>query len=189
MNWPFEPLTPLSYGLLMIDPPWRFATWSEAGHGKSAQRHYTCMSLSDIKALPVNQLAAPDCALWLWATWPLLPQAFEVMAAWGFRYATGGAWHKTTRHGKTAFGTGYRLRCASEPFLIGTIGNPRNTRGERNLIAGLVRDHSRKPDEAYALCERWLPDVRRAELFSRERREAWDCFGDEVGKFDAVEAA
>jgi N6-adenosine-specific RNA methylase IME4 len=170
----------------MADCPWQFATWSAAGRGKSADSHYDCMSLADIKALPVGQLAAKDCALFMWATWPLLPRAHEVMAAWGFTYATGGAWHKTTRHGKTAFGTGYRVRCASEPFLLGFIGNPKNSRGERNVITGLVREHSRKPDEAFSWCERYLPDARRVELFSRERREGWDAFGFETGKFNVA---
>lgn len=182
----WEPLEPGQYGLIVADPPWEFSTWSAKGRGRSADRHYECMSAADIEALPVRKLAAPDCALFLWSTWPMLPRAFAVVEAWGFSYATGGVWHKTTRHGRTAFGTGYRVRCASEPFLIATIGNPKNTRSERNVIVGPVREHSRKPDEAYAWCERWMPGVRRCDLFSRESRPGWESWGREMGKFDVA---
>lgn len=184
-TWPFGALTPRAYGLIFADPAWTFKTYSPKGHlKKSAQAHYRCMSLDDIKALPVHQLAAPDAVLFLWATAPMLPQALDVMAAWGFRYVSMGTWHKRTRRGKTSFGTGYRVRSACEPWLLGTVGNPKNSRRHRNLIEGLVREHSRKPEEAYAWCESYLPEVRRADLFSRQTRPRWDCWGDETGVFD-----
>lgn len=169
-----------AYGLIMVDPPWEFDTWSDKGKGKSPESHYNCMSLDDIKALPVADLAAPDCCLFLWCTWPRLDDGREVLDAWGFEYKTGGAWHKTTRHGKTAFGPGYRVRCASEPFRLAFRGNPKNSRAERNIIVGSVREHSRKPESAYAWCERYLRGVRRADLFSRQVRTGWDFWGNEV---------
>ncbi len=184
MIWPFGDLRPLSYDLICADPPWSFKTYSEKGHGKSAQRHYDCMSLDDIKELPVGELAAKDCCLFLWATWPMLPQAMGVMKAWGFAYKTGGVWHKKTKHGKTAFGTGYRVRSASEPWLLGFVGNPATSRSERNVIEGEAREHSRKPEDAYAWMERYMPDARRLELFSRQTRPGWNAFGNEEGKFD-----
>jgi N6-adenosine-specific RNA methylase IME4 len=142
------------------------------------------MTIDDIKALPVKRLAAPDCCLFLWATFPMLPQALEVMASWGFEYRSGGVWHKRTRNGKTAFGTGYRVRSACEPFLLGFIGNPKNSRSERNLIEGEAREHSRKPESAYAWAERYLPDARRCELFGRQRRAGWEVWGNETNKFE-----
>ena len=185
MTWPFgEELKPFSYDLIMADPPWSFDNWSPAGELKNAKHHYRCMPIEDIRALPVGHLAAPDCCLFLWATWPLLLEATAVMQAWGFTYLTGGAWHKRTVNGKTAFGTGYRARCASEPFLLGFIGNPATSRAERNLIEGVVREHSRKPEEAFAWAERYMPHARRLELFSRQSRPGWDCWGNESGKFD-----
>lgn len=183
-NWPFGELQPLSYGLVMADPPWSFTLYSDKGATKSAQAHYTCMDLDVIKALPVGHLAAADAVLFLWATWPLLPQAFEVMAAWGFSYRTGGAWHKKTKNGMTAFGSGYRCRSASEPWLLGVAGRPATSRAHRNLIEGLAREHSRKPEEAYAWCETYLPGARRADLFSRETRPGWENWGAESTKFD-----
>lgn len=185
-SWPFGELKPFGYDLIMADPPWSFDNWSTAGELKNAKHHYACMALEDIKVLPVSYLAAPDCCLFLWATWPLLPEALEVMKAWCFTYATGGAWHKRTASGKTAFGTGYRVRCASEPFLLGFLGNPRNSRSERNIIEGVVRDHSRKPETAFEWAERYMPNARRLELFSRQNRPGWSSWGNEAGKFDAA---
>ena len=84
MSWPFSPLAPLSYDLIMADPPWRYKNWSAKGEHKNASAHYDCMDLDAIKALPVHQLAAPNCLLWLWATNPMLDQAVDVLKAWGF---------------------------------------------------------------------------------------------------------
>jgi N6-adenosine-specific RNA methylase IME4 len=183
-EWPFGHLTPLSYSLLMVDPPWSFQLYSAKGQRKSAQAQYDCMTLDDIKRLPVGHLAAPDCVLFLWATFAMLREAMDTMQAWGFDYRTGGVWHKVTAKGKQAFGTGYRVRCAAEPWLLGIIGNPVTSRRERNSIIGVVREHSRKPIEAFAWAERYMPDVKRAEVFSRENRPGWDCWGAEAGKFN-----
>jgi N6-adenosine-specific RNA methylase IME4 len=173
------------FDLIMADPPWRFDNWSAAGERKNAKAHYACASLDWIKALPVADLAARDCVLWLWATNPMLPRALEVMAAWGFTFKTAGHWVKRTRHGKLAFGTGYVLRCAGEPFLIGTRGKPKTARNVRSVVEGPAREHSRKPDEAFAAAEMMMPGARRIELFSRQERPGWKVWGDEVGRFSA----
>ncbi|WP_203595636.1 MT-A70 family methyltransferase [Salipiger sp. PrR003] len=173
------------YGMIMADPPWQYENWSAKGEHKNASAKYDCTPLDWIKELPVGHIAAPDCVLWLWTTNPLLPQAFEVMAAWGFAFKTAGHWSKKTSNGKQAFGTGYVLRCAGEPFLIGTIGSPKTARNVRSVIEGPVREHSRKPDEAFAAAEQLVPNVRRIELFSRQERAGWDVMGNEVGRFAA----
>jgi len=165
----------------MADPPWSFDNWSTAGEAKNAKAQYDCTPLDWIKELRVADLAAPDCLLWLWATNPMLPQAIEVMVAWGFTFKTAGHWSKKTVNGKQAFGTGYVLRCAGEPFLIGTIGQPKCARNVRSVIEGPVREHSRKPDEAFAAAEALIPNARRIELFSRELRAGWDVMGDQIG--------
>lgn len=199
---PFEQLGG-GYDLIMADPPWKYRLRSPKGEKKSYAKHYGAMTFAEIAALPVGELAARDCVLFLWCTWPLLlyvgndqrgfdghdasrSRVGEVMHAWGFRYGTGGCWLKRTRHGKVAFGTGYRARSACEPFLIGIKGNPKTSRSERNLIEGLAREHSRKPDEAFAWCRRYMPGGRFVELFSRESRPDFDTWGYEAGKFDPV---
>ena len=169
-----------NYGLIMADPAWTFKTYSEKGHGKSAQAQYDCMTLGDIQSLPIADMAAPDCLLWLWATNPMLPQAIETLNAWGFTYKTAGHWSKKTKHGKQAFGTGYILRCAGEPFIIGTMGKPKTSRAVRSVIEGQVRRHSQKPGEAFAEAEKLIPNAQRIELFSRADRAGWDVFGNEV---------
>lgn len=177
------------FDLIMADPPWRFANWSAKGQGKSADAQYQTQDLDWIKALPVaDMLAAPNCLLWLWATHPMLPHALEVMAAWGFTFKTSGVWAKRTKHGKLAFGTGYVLRCASEPFLVGTRGKVQTARNIRTVIEGPIRAHSQKPEEAFAAAERMIRlrdvedrPVRRIEVFSRTTRPGWRAWGDEVG--------
>lgn len=174
------------FGLINADPPWRFKLHNEeTGAKKSAQGAYDCMSLEDIKRMPVGVLAADDCVLLLWTTHPMIPQALEVMEAWGFEYKTSGVWSKRNHEtGKLAMGTGYLLRCASEPFLVGTRGKPKVTRSTRTVIEGKRREHSRKPEEAFEMMEKWVPNVPRIELFSRQRREGWTTWGDETHKFE-----
>lgn len=195
--WPFAGLTPLKYGAILADPPWAYAMRSEAGHAKSPEAHYQTMTLDAIKDLPVGQLAGPGCYLFLWSTWPHLPQALDVMAAWGFVYVTGGSWTKRTPSGKVAFGTGYVLRSSTEPFLVGKIGQPQvASRSERNLILAaedipdgieaLRREHSRKPAEMRALIGRLLPRAYCAELFGREPWAGNDVWGNQVTLFGAA---
>lgn len=174
------------YGLIMADPPWLYENWSSAGEHKNATAKYQCMPLDEIKTMPIGHFASRDCVLWLWATNSMLPQAFELMMAWGFTFKTAGHWSKKTSKGNQAFGTGYILRCAGEPFLIGTVGNPQTSRNVRSVIEGPTREHSRKPDEAYAAAEQLVPGAHRLDLFSRQERPGWDCFGDETDKFQGA---
>lgn len=196
--WPFGSLTPGKYGLILADPPWNYETWSERGKGKSADRHYSCMSLAEIQALPVADLAAADCVLCMWATFPMLPHAIQTIAEWGFAYVAGGAWGKLGKaesgvdpeavDGAPAlsFGAGYWFRSAAEAFLLAKRGRPPiGSRAERNLILSPRREHSRKPDEMYGILERLAPDVPRLELFARQSAPDWDCWGNEIGKFAA----
>ncbi|AYM56354.1 MULTISPECIES: MT-A70 family methyltransferase [Agrobacterium tumefaciens complex] len=181
--WPFGDLPPFSFDLIMADPPWLYKLRSENGEGKSAQAHYKCMPLDEIKAMPVLDLASENCLLWLYATNPMLPQGLEVLKAWGFEFATAGSWEKTTRHGKQSFGGGYIFRSSNEPILIGTRGEPKTTKSVRSSFRGLARGHSVKPEEGYRQAEKLMPNARRLELFSRTNRKGWTVWGDEAGKF------
>ena len=189
MTWPFGSMRPFAYGAMLCDPPWRFSNFSAKGEGKNPVAHYGCMSTADIAAMPVAHLAKPDCALFMWATAPMLPDAIEVMRAWGFTFKSAAAWAKQSSTGTSwAFGTGYVFRSAAEFMLVGTIGKPRvRSRSVRNLIVAPVREHSRKPEDQYEMVEA-LYDGPYAEVFSRASRPGWDAFGDEVGKFDEVGA-
>jgi N6-adenosine-specific RNA methylase IME4 len=173
------------FPVIYADPPWTFETWTDKGKGRSAERHYGCMSLDDIKALPVRQLAADDSALFLWTTFPHLPQAHEVIEAWGFSYRTlGFIWVKQTRdRQRLAIGNGYWTRANSEPCLLAARGRrQRKSAGVHSVILAPAREHSRKPDETYARIEALLEGPY-LELFARSERPNWTCWGNEVGKF------
>lgn len=188
MTWPFGTMSPFGYDVIMADPPWSFDNWSEGGNEKNAKNQYDCMPTAAICALPVGHLARGDCWIWLWATMPMLPDALRVMEAWGFRYITAGPWIKRGKSGKLAMGTGYVLRSCSEMFLLGKMGEPRTlNRSTRNVIEAPRREHSRKPDEAYAIAEKLFPAMRRADLFSRQSRPGWDAWGNESTKFNPTE--
>jgi N6-adenosine-specific RNA methylase IME4 len=172
---PFTELPAARAGVVLADPPWSFRTYSPRGWGKSAHAKYACMSLAEIMALPVAALCARDSVLILWSTQSHLPQALQVMAAWGFAYKSAGAWAKQAAKDpdKWAFGTGFRWRCACEFFLLGTRGHPPQlSRGERNLIVAPVREHSRKPDQMYDLIEASWPGPY-VELFATQSRAGW----------------
>ena len=172
------------YACILADPPWKFKTYSAKGiTAKGAEGQYPCMTLDEIQRLPVASIADKDCFLFLWATFPMLPEALSVMAAWGFTYKTGAAWIKRTKNGKTAFGTGYIFRSATELLIVGTRGKPRVlNRSTRNVIHGVVREHSRKPDSQYEMIES-LCSGERIELFARQNVSGWDCWGNETNKF------
>lgn len=182
MDWPFGDLPKHRFGVVLCDPPWTFTTRSPKGWGKSPQHHYRTMSQDELRRLPVADLAAPDCAMVMWATAPHLPQALTLMGLWGFTFKSAGAWAKRTKTDSTwQFGTGYILRSAAEFFLIGTRGEPRTTsKSVRNLIVAPVGRHSEKPPQMHALCEALWPAARKVELFARARVPNFDVWGDQL---------
>ncbi|MDI3565922.1 MT-A70 family methyltransferase [Bradyrhizobium sp. Arg816] len=178
----FDPLVAHSYDLIVIDPPWPFKTWSPAGEGKSASQHYRLMTLAEIEALPVRGLLKANAVVLLWTTGAMLAQAVAVMEAWGITFKTELAWRKITRNGKVRMGCGYWARSMHEPILLGTVGKPPKVTLP-SCFDGLAREHSRKPDEFYEMIATKTPGLRRADVFAREKREGWDAWGNEVGKF------
>jgi N6-adenosine-specific RNA methylase IME4 len=174
----------VKYGCILADPPWAFRTYSAKGEGKSASRHYSVMTLGALKALPVASLAAPDCALLVWATFPLLPEALEVISAWGFTFKGNGfLWAKQSTTGRTwHFGCGYGTRKNTEPCLLATRGSPRRLptgASVRELVVAPRREHSRKPDEVRDQIRLLFPGPY-LELFARERADGWHAWGNEV---------
>jgi N6-adenosine-specific RNA methylase IME4 len=204
-----------SFGCILADPPWRFATFSAKGRGRCPdgpvsekaarnlqrqnrpERHYATMSLDDIKALPVARSAAKDCLLMMWAVDPMLPQALEVGAAWGFKFKTVGfVWAKerkvTSQRGdafdepdqkRFPMGTGYWTRANPELCLLFTRGNPKRVSAAvRKLLIAPRREHSRKPDEQYARVEALVAGPY-LELFARSPRPGWANWGNETDRF------
>ncbi len=178
---------PKKYGAILIDPPWRFETYSGKGKGRSAERHYECMSYESILALDIP--AAKDCVLFLWVTDPYLEKAIEVIRAWGFKYKTVAfTWIKTNKGGEPWTGMGYWTRANPEQCLLATRGHPsRVSKNVGQLIIAPRREHSRKPDEIYERIERLVVGPY-MELFARQRRDGWDAMGHEVEKFAGLSA-
>jgi N6-adenosine-specific RNA methylase IME4 len=203
MTWPFGNLRPGAYGAIVADPPWHFRarTALQVGNWSSrrdAEKHYAVMGLEEIKALPVGQLAAADAHLFLWTTGPCLRQSFDVIEAWGFRYsAVAFTWIKLKRsfdarqlrvlptlESDLHVGLGLTTRKNAEFCLLARRGNARRvSKTVREVILSPVREHSRKPDEAFARVQQYCAGPY-AELFARTTRPGWDCWGAEVGKFD-----
>lgn len=176
------------YGVIYADPPWRFATWSDKGKGRSADLHYPTMRLTEICALPVEQITKDDCVLLLWATMPMLREALQVISAWGFEYKTCGfTWMKTNRKSPSLFtGMGYWTRSNAEICLLATRGKPKRLAADvPSAILSPVREHSRKPDEIRDRIRR-LVDGPYLEMFARERHEGWDAWGNDTERFNRL---
>lgn len=200
------------FRVILADPATRFETYSDKGEAKSPQAHYDTMTIDEIKQMPVEMLAAKDCALCLWSVWPLMPVWNDIIKTWGFTYSgLLWEWRKfNPATGKYAFGPGYGTRKNLEPCLLATRGNPslkaelpddlfglgRVPEGVRSVrdwiewwpedeIRAPLRDHSQKPDEQYTRIET-LFDGPYVELFSRTDRPGWKRWGNEAGKFGEV---
>lgn len=168
------------YTVLYADPPWRYRN---KPNGRSPESHYPTMKTEDICALPVQALAAEDCALFLWVTMPMLFEAQRVLDAWGFRYKTVAfVWVKQNRKGTGIFwGMGYWTRANAELCLLATKGRPqRRAKNIHQVIISPVEEHSKKPEEARRRIEALLGDVPRLELFARRPSPGWDVWGNEV---------
>lgn len=174
------------YGAIYADPPWSYDV--KGGRG-AADKHYTTMSLDQIKALPVADLAAPDCALFMWGVYPMLREALEVIEAWGFEYKSiGFQWLKLNKVSPTPFfGLGRWTRGNTEPCFIATRGKPvRVSAGvsqliiEPEILHSPIGRHSAKPSEARDKIVQLVGDVPAIELFAREPAPGWDCWGNEV---------
>jgi N6-adenosine-specific RNA methylase IME4 len=170
------------YGIIYADPEWRFEVYSrDTGMDRAADNHYPTSGTDAICARPVQDIAADDCALFLWATVPMLPDALRVMAAWGFEYKSHCIW------AKDRIGTGYWFRNQHELLLVGTKGSvPAPAMGTQiaSLVDAPVGRHSEKPGIFYDLIEGYFPTLPKIELNARGARPGWDAWG-----YEAQEAA
>ncbi len=176
------------YATVLADPPWQFRNRT----GKMAPEHnrltrYPTLSLDDIQALPVAEIAEDTAHLYLWVPNALLAEGLQVMQAWGFTYKTNLIWYKVRKDGgPDRRGVGFYFRNVTEMILFGTRGKQARTlspgRSQANLLASRKREHSRKPDEQYELIEAcsWGP---RIELFARGPRAGWTVWGNQAAGY------
>lgn len=176
--------TDKKFNIIYADPPWNFKYYSKKGEKeKSAQRHYSCMELEDIKKLPIKEISEKDCILFLWVTFPFFEKCFEVIKAWGFEYKTCGfVWAKRNKKSDSYFwGCGHWTRANAEICLIATKGNPKRVSASVHQICDArVMEHSKKPEEIRDRIVKLIGDKPRIELFARQHADGWDCWGDEV---------
>ena len=175
-----NPFPGKKYSVIYADPPWGYRN---RGTRAAAEKHYRTMSVGDIKSLPVADIAAENCVLFLWATFPMLPEAMETIKAWGVTYKTAAfVWAKQNQRSPGGFwGLGNWTRSNAEVCLLATKGRPeRVSASVHSLICAPVGKHSAKPNEARKRIVELMGDVPRIELFARERVTGWDAWGDEV---------
>jgi len=177
------PFPDKKYNIIYADPAWSFKTYSDKGKGRSPDNHYSVMSLQDIKDLPVQDIADDNCILFIWVTFPLLKESFEVIDAWGFTYKTVGYnWVKKNKKTDSWFwGLGYWTRANAELCLIATKGTiKRQSASVHQVIDTPIEKHSKKPDVVRDKIVELVGDLPRIELFARETSEGWDSWGNEV---------
>jgi N6-adenosine-specific RNA methylase IME4 len=194
-NWYWDNLLANHYGLLHFDVPWKHETYSEKGQGRCPK--YPKMTLEEIYALPVSDLAAKNCALLMWFTSTMVGEVPKIMEHWGFKFSGKGfCWAKQTKQSirnpianvsadyNWRMNMGYTTRANTEDCWLGLKGKPKRLNANvRELIVAPQYENSAKPDEVYERAERLYPGPY-ADVFSRRNRPGWDAFGNEVGLLD-----
>lgn len=192
---PFKDFPKGTAGVILADPAWSFLTYSgESVPQRAEKQHYEVMSLEDLKAMPVADLAAKDCVLIMWVIGSHLDQAIELGRHWGFTYKTDlFTWVKVGKNDPKVrpISLGKWSRKQTEQALIFSRGKPKRLDAgvrqlfetDEHVIFAPKREHSRKPDEQYDRIER-LTAGPYIELFARHHRPGWMAWGDQAGRFD-----
>lgn len=139
----------MRYGAILADPPWTFSVRSDEGKGRSPK--YNVLSIEALAELPIPDLAAKDAVLFLWATDPMLPNALELITAWGFTYKmVGFYWVKLNPSGKGyAIGLGYWTRANPELCLLATKGQPKRLKADVRRLVVSPREGRRRNQDAH----------------------------------------
>lgn len=178
------PFPDRKYNIIYADPPWSGLGYeAKPTGGRGIGKNFDLMSNQDIIDLPVGDICYPNCALFLWITFPHLRLFPDVMDSWGFRYATMAfTWVKRNKVQDTWFmGTGNYTRANPEVCLLGIRGKMvRKSAAVRSVLDGRVREMGRKPPETRDRIVELFGDVPRIELFSRDLVSGWDCWGTEI---------
>jgi N6-adenosine-specific RNA methylase IME4 len=181
------PLPPGPFGVILADPPWSFKSWSgkTGTPHRTAIDHYVTTKTDALADIPLADVAARDCALFMWVIDSHVDQALALGTAWGFGFKTiAFVWHKGSTPDHAKIGMGYWTRKQAETCFMFTRGKPkRMSAGVRQLIVAPRREHSRKPDEQYERIEA-LVGGPYLELFARQSRAGWSAWGNETEKFN-----
>lgn len=178
------PFPDKKYNVIYVDPPWGYQNKATRA---AADKHYDTMTIEELKQMPITRgggcLAADDCALFMWATFPMLREALDLIEAWGFKYKTiAFNWIKQNKSGAGLFwGLGNWTRSNSEICLLAIRGKPKRiSAAVHSVVMAPVQKHSQKPDEVRERIVKLVGDVPRIELFARAAAPGWDCWGNEA---------
>lgn len=170
------------YQIIYADPPWSYNDKMK-GHSFSLDHEYKTMNLEDIKNLPIKDISEDDCVLFMWATNPLLPEALEVIKAWGFKYKTVAfCWVKKSINGKQIHNLGKWTMGGVEVCLLATKGRPqRKVKNIKQTFEAIRTKHSKKPFQVRDFITDLMGEDRtKIELFAREKTISWDVWGNEI---------
>lgn len=174
--------TDKKYNIIYADPPWRYSDQKNKDP-KMGGITYPTMPLSEICALPVKNITEKDSALFLWVTMPMLREGLEVIKAWGFEYKTCAfCWVKQNPKTDGIYsGLGHWTNGNAELCLFAKRGKPkRQAKNVKQIVLSHRERHSKKPDEVRGRIVALMGDLPRIELFAREEKTGWDCWGNEV---------
>ena len=184
-----EESPPKKYGVIIADPPWRFSDNLKYEKRDSTVRGvnlmYSTLNLTEIKRLPVGELAAENALCALWVPSAFLKAGLDVLEAWGFEYKQLWIWGKTSKKNplNLAFGMGRLARNCHEPCLIGIKGKYTTflkDHSQRNVFMHPSLKHSQKPESIQTSLDKMFPEWDKLELFARRDRSGWTCIGNEA---------
>lgn len=173
------------YQIIYIDVPWQYRDSRKSG-GKTyfgAAAQYSTMSFEQLSKLPIANMAAKDCVMFMWATSPMLADAMKLINIWGFSYKTVGfVWSKRTKNGKLVSNLGQWTNGNVEICLVATKGKPKRIRKDvKQLVIAERTKHSKKPSIIRDRIVDLMGDLPRIELFATEKVPGWDAVGLEIG--------
>jgi len=168
------------FDVISVDPPWNYEGENKNKTsfdfvGRRVANPYPEMSTKEIKKIELPLMN--DSIVFLWTTHKFLPDALDILKEWNLEYKGTLVWNKE----KMGMGAWFRMQC--EFCLVGIKGNPywENTK-YRDILNESRRQHSRKPDSFFTMVEE-ITMGRRLEYFSREKRNGWEVFGNDINKF------
>ena len=174
------------YNIILADPPWPYTARrmvqtldKKTGtyHFMGIEDEYTTMTMADLCALPIQNIKAKDCVLYLWATGPKLAEAFQLITAWGFKYSTMAfVWDKKLSN------PGFYSNSTVEYVLVAKKGKcPTRINSKTKQMLTLNRTtHSKKPEDIQDRIDAQWGPCEKIELFARRYRPGWDCVGNEL---------
>ena len=175
------------YDILYADPPWSYRDKGGPGGSTGAELQYPTMKIADLMKMPVGELGSKNSVMFMWATYPTLPDALALGRAWGYEYKSiAFQWVKVYPSGKPRFGLGHWTRGNTEPCLLFTRGKPHRVDNavsqlilSNELLIAEIGRHSEKPFETRQRILRLMGDLPAIELFARKNAPGWDSFGND----------